>query len=175
MIRTRDIPALAVVGALSALGACGGKESAPPPTPAPSATGRSLPMARPSIAVSFDACQLLTRQEVEAALGTPVGDPPEATGTACRWVARSGPDAAMVAVIVYDSPAQARKAFQKAVEVNGYRSVSGLGEAAYSSPMYDVTVLTGKYELTVDVSLLADEPGPVARKLAAQAGKRLPR
>jgi hypothetical protein len=175
MNRARNILVLAAVGALSALAACGGKESAPPPTPAPSATGRSLPMALPSIAVSLDACQLLTRQEVEAALGTPVGDPPQATGTACRWAARSGPDAAMVTVIVHESPAQARKAFQKAVEVNGYKTVSGLGDGAYSSPMYDLTVLSGKYELAVDVSLLADEAGPVARKLAAQAGKRLPR
>ena len=41
--------------------------------------------------------------------------------------------------------------------------------------MYEVTVLASKYELAVDVSLLADDPAPAARKLARQAVARLPR
>lgn len=167
-----------VMASVAALAACGGRESAPPPKPSPSPMARQLPMARPSAGVSLDACQLLTRQEVEAALGKPVGEgAPESMPqlAACHWAARSAPDSARVAVTVYDGAAQARAAFEMAVKINGYRTVRGVGEDAYASPMYDLTVLSGRYELAVDVSLLADEPAPAARRLAQQAVARLPR
>ena len=135
-------------------------------------------MAVPSSTVSLDPCALLTRQEVEAALRTTVGEgvaQKMSQAASCRWAAPSGLDSANVSVIVYDSASKARAAFDKAVKDHGYRSVPGLGEGAYSSPMYEVTILANKYELAVDVSLLADEPAPVARKLARQAVARLPR
>ena len=172
---------LALVLAVTTLAACGGREDTPPssaPGPSPSARARAVPMAVPSPAVSLDPCELLTRQEVEAALRKPVGEAVAQKMTraaSCRWAAPSGLDSANVSVIVYDSASAARAAFDKAVKDHGYRSVPGLGEGAYSSPMYEVTVLANKYELAVDVSLLADEPAPVARKLARQAVARLPR
>jgi hypothetical protein len=175
MTRARNALVMAV---LATAAGCGGREGAPPPEPSPSATARSLPLARPSAGVSLDTCQLLTRQEVEAALGKPVGEPvPEggAHTASCRWTTPSGPEGATISVVVYDSPGEARDAFDLAIKDNGYKSVSGLGEGAYSSPMYEVTVLAGTYELAVDVSLLADEPAPAARKLARQAVARLPR
>jgi hypothetical protein len=175
MTRTRNALAMA---ALASVAGCGGGDGAPPPKPAPSAAAPTLPMGRPSAGVSLDACQLLTRQEVEAALGKPVGEPVSegAKETAsCRWTTTSGPEGATISVIVHDAPAEARAAFDTAVKDHGYKKVSGLGEGAYSSPMYEVTVLARKYELAVDVSLLADEPAPAARKLAGQAVARLPR
>jgi hypothetical protein len=41
--------------------------------------------------------------------------------------------------------------------------------------MNDITVLTGRYELAVDVNLMDDDQAPVARKLAGLAVARLPR
>jgi len=179
MSRTRSALLLAV----TTLAGCGGKESpAPSPAPAasPSAQVRSvpMPMAPPSSAVSLDPCQLLTRKEVEGALATAVGEGvpqkmPQAAS--CRWAAPSGLETASLSVTVYDGAADARAAFKKAVETNGYRTLSGLGQGAYRSPMYDLTVLTGRYELAVDVNLMQDDQMPVARRLAQQAVARLPR
>ena len=78
-------------------------------------------------------------------------------------------------VTVYDAAPQARAAFAAAVKANGYRSVPGVGQDAYTSPMYDLTVLAGRYELAVDVNIMDDDQTPVARKLAQQAVARLPR
>jgi uncharacterized protein DUF3558 len=178
MSRKRSAVLLAVI----VLAGCGGKESTPP-TPAPAATSpraepRTIPMARPSSSVSLDPCQLLTRPEVEAALHTAVGDGvpqklPQAAS--CRWAAPSGLEAANVSVTVYKDAKAARSAFDQTVKANGYRPLHGLGQGAYSSAMYDLMVLTDRYELAVDVSLLADDQVPVARKLAQHAVARLPR
>jgi uncharacterized protein DUF3558 len=171
----------AVLLAATVLAGCGGKESKPPspaPAPSPSAQARPLPMAAPSSAVSLDPCQLLTRQEVETALRTPVGEgvPQKMTQAAsCRWAAPSGLESANLSVTVYDAAPQARAAFQMAVKTNGYRPIRGLGQGAYTSPMYDLTVLIGPYELAVDVNIMQDDQVPVARRLAQQALARLPR
>ena len=171
----------ALLLAATALAGCGGKEP-PPPSPAPAASPsaqvRAMPMAVPSSSVSLDPCQLLTRKEVEAALATAVGDGvaqkmPQAAS--CRWAAPSGLETANLSVTVYDAAADARAAFKKAVETNGYKTLSGLGQGAYRSPMYDLTVLTGRYELAVDVNVMQDDQTPVARRLAQQAVARLPR
>ena len=169
----------AVVLVVIALAACGGRERTPP-TPSPSATARGarMPLTVPPSGVSLDACPLLTRQEVGAALGTAVGDGvPQKMGQAasCRWAAPSGLESANLSVTVYDGAPQARAAFEAAVKINRYRSVPGLGEGAYTSPMYDLTVLTGRYELAVDVNVMQDEQTSVARRLAEPAVARLPR
>lgn len=171
----------ALVLAVAMLVGCGGGESPPPtpaPAPSPSAPARAMPMAPPSSAVSLDPCQLLTGQEVEAALRTPVGEgtPQKMPHVAsCRWTARSGVESASVSVTVHEAAPQARAAFEAAVKANRYRSVPGVGQGAYTSPMYDLTVLTGRYELGVDVNIMEDDQTPVARRLAERAVARLPR
>jgi hypothetical protein len=171
----------ALVLAVTTLAACGGRERTPPtPAPVPSASAqpRPIPMAAPSSAVSLEPCALLTRQEVEAALRTTVGDgvPQKMSQAAsCRWAAPSGLESASLSVTVYESPSEARAAFKKAIETNGYRALSSPGQGAYTSPMYDLTVLSGRYEVAADVNVMQDDQTPVARKLAQQAVARLPR
>jgi len=89
--------------------------------------------------------------------------------------APSGLESASLSVTVYESPSEARAAFKKAIETNGYRALSSPGQGAYTSPMYDLTVLSGRYELAADVNVMQDDQTPVARKLAQQAVARLPR
>jgi hypothetical protein len=172
----------AVLLAVTVLAGCGGKESTPPtPAPAapsPSAEARAMPMAPPSSSVSLDPCQLATRQEIEAALHTAVGEGVAQKlrqAASCRWAAPSGLESATLSVTVHGDAKEARAAFDKAVKANGYRVLRGLGQGAYSSPMYDLTVLSGAHELAVDVNLMAEDAAPVARKLAQQAVARLPR
>jgi hypothetical protein len=182
----------ALVLAVTALAACGG-QARTTPGPSPSAPARAagdahpaadaspariIPMAPPSSSVSLEACGLLTTNEVEAALGKRVGEgvPQNLPKVAsCRWTAASGLESASVAVMDHESPGRARASFKTAMKTNGYRSIPGPGEEAYASPMSDITVLTGRYELAVDVNLMDDDQAPVARKLAGQAVARLPR
>jgi hypothetical protein len=182
----------ALVLAVTALAACGGQPRTPPGA-SPSAPARAagdarpaadaspariIPMAPPSSSVSLDACGLLTTKEVEAALGKRVGAgvPQSLPNVAsCRWTAASGLESASVAVVAHEGPGRARASFKTAMKTNGYRSIPGPGEGAYASPMNDITVLTGRYELAVDVNLMDDDQAPVARKLAGLAVARLPR
>jgi uncharacterized protein DUF3558 len=173
----------AVLLAVAVLAGCGGKEGTPPtPAPAaaasPTAQARAIPMAAPSSSVSLDPCRLLTGQEIAAALHTAVGDgvaQKRPQSVSCRWAAASGLESATVSVTVYGDAKEARAAFDEAVEANGYRPLRGLGQGAYSSPMYDLTVLSGRYELAVDVNVMSEDQAPVARSLAQQAVPRLPR
>jgi hypothetical protein len=170
----RGCSAGAVLLAVTTFAACGGKEQTPAPSPPPAAT--TGPKA-PAAAVSIDACQLLTKQEVEAALGRTVGDAiPEATPPffGCRFAAPSGFDGAAMTVGVYGSPPEALATFEMALKINSYQQVSGVGDRAYLSPINDITVLKGRYELSVDVTLSKGDERAAARRLAELAVARLP-
>ena len=53
--------------------------------------------------------------------------------------------------------------------------MEGIGDRAYDSrPIGDITVLKGKYELSIDVSASGQDEFEVAKELAAKAVDRLP-
>jgi hypothetical protein len=127
-------------------------------------------------AASVDACALVTQAEAESALGAPVGEP-EIGNTppifSCSYETAEF-DVVSVIVAVYDSAEDAEDAFQLAIDINDYPEIEGLGERAYNGqPVLDVTVLTGSYELSVDV-VGPDNDLQLAQDLARAALDRLP-
>ena len=188
------VGALALSVLLFGLAACGGDdESEEPPAaterPAaegvateepetvaePQATGESEGEEASS---SIDACALVTKEEAEAVLGASVGDaqredtPPV---TACTYETADF-DSVSVSVLTYEDSDQAEEGFQMAIDINDFPEVPGIGDRAYDArPAFGLTVLKGRYELEVDVSLEGDEAEFVAAKdLAATAVERLP-
>ena len=164
------------IGGITA--ACGGAdEPDAAPKPPPTTTSRPAPAAPP--AVSFDACTLLTRAEAEAALGQPVGDPLRGDVPpvfSCSYVTASRLNNVQMTVTLYADAREAHDAYVMTLEINNYPEITGLGDRAYRSPISDVSVLKGRYQLSVDVSLSIDKDAQVdkAKALAAQALARLP-
>lgn len=159
-----------LVVALLALPACAEKQQAPAPRSAQAAA------AAPAAAVQVDACQLLTKQEIEAALGKSVGEPvPETTPPVfgCRWAA-PGFDGVGVSVLVFSSPTEALAGFEMALKINNYDQIAGVGDRAYTSPIYEITVLKSRFELSVDVTLSGADRLAIAKRLAEKAVGRLP-
>jgi len=82
-----------------------------------------------------------------------------------------------VDVLTYDNADDAESIFQLAIDINDYPEVDGIGDRAYDSrPIGDITVLKGKYELSVDVANVStsDADFEVAKDLAKKAVDRLP-
>jgi hypothetical protein len=166
-----QISASVLAAGCLALAGCGGREPAASPRPTQAASSAPAP------AAAIDACTLLEKQEVDAAVGKPVAAPspenlPPVYG--CRWPA-SDLDGIRVSVIAYDNAAQALAAHEMAIKINDYEQVAGVGERAYSSPFNEVTALAGRYELSVDVTLSQADRPAIAKALAQKALARLPR
>lgn len=126
----------------------------------------------------INACELITKEEAEAALASPVGDPIEEIYPpiyGCRYES-TGFNYVSVSVIAYEDAKQAEVAFQVAIDINSYTEVSGIGDRASRGIIYDISVLKGKYELSIDLS--NDEDDEIqfekAKTLAALVVDRLP-
>jgi hypothetical protein len=160
--------------------ACGGTEAAPEgaPPPAPDAQA-TAPASAPD---QIDACALLSKADVEAAVGRPVQDPVGdsiANLFGCRYRDPQDPSGTenmvRVAVLVADNAADARDVQEtsrsNAAEVN---PVAGLGDDAYWDAINrSLNVVKGAYHVTLSVS--HDAGGlDSARKLAEQLLPRLP-
>jgi hypothetical protein len=161
-------------GLVVAASGCGGTED----SKAPEQAG---PAAAPAAAAAptIDSCALLTRAEVEAALGKPVGEPVRgdvAPVYSCSFATAEKIESVSVNATVYDSAQQAQDAYAMAIRINSYEEFTGLGERAYVSPIFDVTVLKGRYELSVDVTSSGEKDADIqkAKELAGFALARLP-
>jgi len=174
--------------------ACGGDgETEEPSTVAPPQAIQESPTEEPEatsegqateeseeeeVAGGLDACELVTREEAEAVLGAPVGEPTREDVppiSACSYDTADF-DSVSVAVVTFEDADQAEEVLQMAIDINDYPEISGLGDGAYDSrPIYDVTVRKGRYELSLDVSLEGgDADFEAAKGLAATAVDRLP-
>jgi hypothetical protein len=200
-LRAGVLPAFAVV--VLTLTACAGGGAAqpsaatpPPAQPAQPTTAAAAPATQPGApttgpskatpaaqssspaTVEIDPCALVTKAEAEAVLGAPSGEPEtyfDSERASCRYETSSGLDVVSVGVTIYESEEDAEDSFQFALDVNRYPEVGGIGDRAYQSPINDITVLTGRYELSVDVTVKGgDADFPEARELAAKAVARLP-
>jgi len=185
---------LALSTLLFGLAACGGDdESGAPPaaTVRPAAEGVATEepdtVAEPQAtevpdeeeaSSSLDACALVTREEAEAVLGASVGEPAREDTPPIAACTYETPDfdSVSVSVLTYDDSAQAEEGFQIAIDINDFPEVPGIGDRAYDArPAFGLTVLKGRYELEVDVSLEGDEAEfEAAKDLAATAVERLP-
>lgn len=180
--RQTPITLLLILTSLVALTACGGSvpsSSDGGATPSAQHTRPPIEAAKPEVSAGgVDACALVTQEEAEAALGKPVGEPQRADTPplySCTYEA-AGFDNVSIIVVEYDDEQQAADAFQMAIDINDYEESSGIGERAYRSLIIDITVLTGRYELSIDVSDSSDQEVQFqkARDLAEKALTRMP-
>jgi len=193
---------LLVLSGLLLLAACGGDDeettATPSGTQAPAAT--QTPAGTPAVgetqtptgeatqtpeatpepsAGEIDPCALVTKSEAEAIVGESLGDPlvTKTEMLASCLYSTSDLKSVNVDVLTYDSEDDAESGFLLAIDINNYPEVEGIGDRAYDSrPIGDITVLKGKYELSIDVANVStseDEFG-VAKDLAAKAVDRLP-
>ena len=176
---------LLALSGLFLLAACGGdnEESTGTPsgTQAPAATGSpaaeetSAPQASGG---EIDPCALVTKEEAEAIVGESLDEPVVTITELLASCLYSTPDfdSVSVDVLIYDREDDAKSGFQLAIDINDYPEVEGIGDQAYDSrPIGDITVLKGKYELSVDVSVEGgDADFETAKDVAAKAVDRLP-
>jgi len=148
-------------------------------TQTPAAEATQTPEATPEpSAGELDPCALVTKEEAEAIVGESLGDPlvtiTELLAT-CLYSTLDF-DSVYVGVLIYDSEDNAEGGFEVALDINDYPEVEGIGDRAYDSrPLGDITVLKGKYELSVDVSVEdTDADFETAKDVAAKAVDRLP-
>ena len=137
--------------------------------------GATEPTTAGSEATAIDACGLLTSAEVGAVLGgtapeaKPANNPPVYT---CSWETPEF-DSVSISVVAFDRPDQALDVFEMAVDNNGYKTVSGIGDRAYESVIQDITAQKGRFEVSVDVNG-SDNDMDNAKSLVAKALDRLP-
>ena len=166
------------------LAACGGDDEEGGPsteetrTPAATASaGETQATAEPA-AGELDPCALVTKAEAEAIVGESLGDPVVTITELLVSCLYSTPDfdSVNVDVLIYDNKDDAESGFQLALDINDYPEIEGIGDRAYDSrPIGDITVLKGKYELSVDVSVEGGEADfETAKDVAAKAADRLP-
>lgn len=105
--------------------------------------------------VGIDPCTLVTVTEAAAALGASVSEPQRGDLSPFVSCFYRASDAAILSVtlITYHNEADARAGFQLAIDANSYRPLGDLGDDAYNAqPIYDVAVLKGIYELSIDIA-----------------------
>ena len=184
---------LALCG-LFLLAACAGGSPTQQPTPkgpaqqlpqatptAPPATATSL---APSSGATLNACSLLTKQEVEAAIAKPVLDPqpdkvsvPQAAG--CTFGDPEAPLFGLVGISVISGPDVSAAKFSYELgkgNAGSAQTVTGLGDDAYwAEALNDLGVLKGKYDITIGVTAGAKQDRQsIAKGLASKAISRLP-
>ena len=190
---------LLALSGLLLLAACGGDDEESTATPsgtrAPAATQTTTGTQAPAETASpqaeetataapqtsggeIDPCDLVTKEEAEAIIGESLGDPVVTITELLVSCLYSTPDfdSVNVDVLIYDDEDQAEGGFELALDINDYPEVEGIGDRAYDSrPIGDITVLKGKYELSVDVSVEGGEADfETAKDVAAKAVDRLP-
>ena len=125
----------------------------------------------------IDPCTLVTKAEAEAVVGQSLGEPAVTITemlAGCLYTT-SDLESVNVDVLTYDSADDAKSGFQLAIDINHYPEIEGIGDRAYDSrPIGDITVLKGKYELSIDVSTGEQDEFEVAKDLASKAVERLP-
>jgi hypothetical protein len=147
-------------------------------TQSPSATQVIVATREEPAGSGISACALVTKEEAEAAVGSPVGELIEENYPplyGCRY-ASADFNYLGVSLVEYDSEEQAGEAFQMELDLNDYEEVSGIGDRALRPAITDISILQGKYELSIDVVNDSDEEAQYekAKELAMIALSRLP-
>ena len=155
-----------------------GTQSAGATQTAESAATQAATTAPQTSGGDLDPCALVTKAEAEAIVGESLDEPVVTITELLASCLYSTPDfdSVSVDVLIYDREDDAKSGFQLAIDINDYPEVEGIGDQAYDSrPIGDITVLKGKYELSVDVSVEGgDADFETAKDVAAKAVDRLP-
>jgi hypothetical protein len=173
---------------LTACGAAGDPVDTDSTTPTPgngAATGQPDATAPPSVtdgpsSADIDACALVTQDEVESIVGMPVGAPePEDAPPpffSCRYEDDEILPVVKVSIIASESADDAVSLFE--LGADQYPAVEGLGDRAYrSQPIDEITVLAGRYELSVGLYFVSEDDDAefeMAREIAELVLPRLP-
>jgi hypothetical protein len=192
---------LAVSGLLL-IAACGGDDEESTVTPGgtrpPAATqapaGTQAPAATPAAGATqtatttpqassgeIDPCSLLTKAEVEAAIGASVTEPePEAVANlvACSYNDPETPIFSLVSVTVFigENADQASDVYELTKDnAADAQTVAGIGnDAFWDSILNGLEVLEGKYDIRIDVSPDGLDELAAAKDLATKVVDRLP-
>ena len=127
-----------------------------------------------------DVCALLTKEEVEAVIGMTAGSAQREESPApyfgCRYEEDGLSQIVSIGVLAWVDAEEAEASFEFGADQ--YPAVEGLGDRAYNSqPIDDVSVLAGRYELSVGLYFVSDDDEAelaMASELAAMALDRLP-
>jgi len=187
---------LLALPALLLLAACGGDSEEPTPsvqgtqspaqTPTaagtPSAQQTQTPAATPQpSAGAIDACSLLTKAEVETAIGASVTEPEAEEAANLVTCSYNDPETPIfslvsVSVLIGEDGGDARQIYEMTKDnAADVETVAGVGdEAFWDSVLNGLEVLEGKYDVRIDVSPDGWDARAVAEELAAKALSRLP-
>ena len=163
-------------------GGTSGATAVTSPASAPGATGTATSPASAGGADlgELDVCALVSQEEVESVIGMPAGaaqaEEPSPPFFGCRFEDDALTQVVTVGVISWDDEETAESSFDFGAE--DYPAVEGIGDRAYNAqPVNDITVLAGRYELSVGLYFISDDDEvelAMARDLAALALDRLP-
>jgi len=130
---------------------------------------------------TIDACSLLTKAEVEAAIGTSVTGPePEQSANlvACNFNDPNTPifHLVSVSVLIGENANDASDVYELAKSnAADAQTVGGIGnDAFWDSVLNGLEVLKGKYDIRIDVSPDGGDQLAIAKDLAAKVVARLP-
>lgn len=149
-------------------------------TSAPTATVATTSGGDETAGGDIDVCALVPGGEVEAVIGMPVGpaqrDDFEDLFYGCRYEEEALTQVVTLGVIAYEDAEEAEDSFEFGADQ--YPAVDGIGDRAYNSqPIDDITVLAGRYEVSVGLYFVADDDDTehaMARELATLLLDRLP-
>jgi hypothetical protein len=160
--------------------ASAGETQTPAATASPAAeeTATAAPAASGG---EFDPCSLLTKAEVEAAIGTSVTEP-EAEGLSnlftCSYNDPETPLFSLVTVSVFvgENADQASDVYELTKDnAADAQEVDGIGDEAFWDDILNgLEVLEGKYDIRIDVSPDDGDELAIAKDLAAKAVDSLP-
>jgi len=128
----------------------------------------------------IDVCALLSQAEVEGIASVPIGaaaaEDPLPPFFGCRYEDPDITPVITVGILAWDSPSDAESSF--GFGADQHRAVDGIGDRAYrSQPIDDITVLQGRYEVSVGLYFVSEDEDTdfeVARQLAEIVIGRLP-
>jgi hypothetical protein len=168
-------------GGSPAAGATGSPEATSSADGAATATEAGTSASSPDggAAGAIDMCALLSQEEVSAVIGQEAGAPAADDMSpfyGCRYESEDVTPIVSVGVFAWDDESQAESSFSFGADQ--YEEVPGLGDAAYrSQPIDEVTVLHGRYEISVGLYFVSeddDEEFEMGVELAQMVLERLP-
>jgi hypothetical protein len=180
MVR-KPLTLLAAVVLAAVLGACGsdgddegGNTSATPPSPTGGGASGTVAPARP-------ACDILTREEVVAALGNPVRDPVPVGDQGCTWATDVDGGSSLDISVIKHTKEQAAfqcRTLRRGQQAANRESVSGLGDPALwvweelADPIVQGSLVSCWEDGAVSVLLTGEKDQAALRVTAADlAGK----
>jgi len=188
----KTVAAVMVLGALALLAACGGgsggqkaTSTTAPPAGAATTTSAVTPgsTARPRASTGeLDACALVTKAEVEAAIGTTVLDAKPETSAGFAGCSFNDPSAPAFTTVTVSVLTSASASVTRGIydigkqNANDPQSVPGLGDDAYwDATLGNLDIAAGTYELNVSIAPLDNaDRFAAAKAIAARALARLP-